>query len=175
MGTGADIPPPERLNDEDMRCSRGTDFPRRDKIAMTRVLVIDDDCSVGAAIQMMLARQDCYTVVAPDAKVGIQAFEASKFDVVMVDIFMPGLDGLETIKAIRKRVPTASIVAMSGFKFRNSMVSAPDFLGMAAKLGATSCLRKPFTPQQLMAAINSCLHPALFIDISAEPKETIKV
>jgi hypothetical protein len=52
---------------------------------------------------------------------------------------------------------------MSGFKFRNSMASVPDFLGMAAKLGATFCLRKPFAPQQLIAAINSCLDPALSI------------
>ena len=131
---------------------------------MTRVLVIDDDRSVGAAIQMMLARQDCDTVVAQDAQAGVQAFEASKFDVVMVDIFMPGLDGLETIKGIRERAPRVPIVAMSGFRFRNSMACAPDFLGMAAKLGATFCLRKPFAPQQLMAAINSCLDPALSID-----------
>ena len=128
---------------------------------MTRVLVIDDDRSVGEAIQIMLARQHCDTVVAPDAQAGLQAFESSKFDVVMIDIFMPGLDGLETIKGIRERAPTVPIVAMSGFKFRNSMASAPDFLGMAAKLGATFCLRKPFAPHQLMAAINSCLDPAL--------------
>jgi hypothetical protein len=50
---------------------------------------------------------------------------------------------------------------MSGFRFRNSMPSAPDFLGMAARLGATCCLRKPFTPQQLMAVINSCFNPVL--------------
>ena len=134
---------------------------------MTRVLVIDDDRSVGAAIQMMLARQDCDSVVAQDAQAGVQAFESSKFDVVIVDIFMPGLDGLETIKGIRERAPTVPIVAMSGFKFRNSMASAPDFLGMAAKLGATFCLRKPFAPQQLMAAINSCLDSSLSIDRSA--------
>ena len=139
---------------------------------MTRVLVIDDDRSVGAAIQMMLARQDCDTVVAQDAHAGVEAFESSKFDVVIVDIFMPGPDGLETIKGIRERAPTVPIVAMSGFKFRNSMASAPDFLGMAAKLGATFCLSKPFALQQLMAAVNSCLNPALSIDGSAETQNT---
>jgi CheY-like chemotaxis protein len=76
----------------------------------------------------------------------------------MIDIFMPGMDGLETIKGFRERAPTVPIVAMSGFRFRNScMAPAPDFLGMAAKLGATYCLQKPFGPQQLMTAITTCL------------------
>jgi DNA-binding response OmpR family regulator len=139
---------------------------------VTRVLIIDDDRSVGAAIQMMLARQDCDAVVAPDAQAGMRAFESSNFDVVMVDIFMPGLDGLETIKGIRERASTVPIVAMSGFRFRNSMACAPDFLGMAAKLGATFCLRKPFAPQQLIAAINSCLGPAPSIDRPAGTRKT---
>jgi len=125
--------------------------------AMTRVLVIDDDRSLGAAIQTTLARKGCDTVLAPDAHAGVQAFESSKFDVVIVDIFMPGMNGLETIKSFRQRAPTVRILAVSGFRFRESMAPAPDFLAMAAKLGATACLRKPFAPQQLIAVINSGL------------------
>ena len=124
---------------------------------MTRVLVIDDDKSVCVAIETLLRRQDCVAVVADSGELGAEAFEASNFDVVMVDIFMPGMDGLETIKGFRQRAPTVPIVAMSGFRFRSSIAPAPDFLGMATKLGATCCLRKPFGPQQLMAAINVCL------------------
>lgn len=138
---------------------------------MTRVLVIDDNRSVGEAIQIMLARQGYETVLAPDAHAGVQAFESSKFDLVMVDIFMPGMDGLETIKDFRERAPTVPIVAMSGFRFRNSMAPVPDYLGMAAKLGATCCLRKPFAPQQLIVAINSCLDPAFTSDRSVENRE----
>jgi DNA-binding response OmpR family regulator len=128
---------------------------------MTRVLVIEDDQSVGAAIQMMLACKGCETVLAPDANAGVEAFKSSKFDVVMVDIFMPGVDGLKTIKGIRERAPSMPIVAMTGFRFRDSMGPGLDVLGMAAELGATSCLRKPFAPEQLMVAINSGLDPAL--------------
>ena len=128
---------------------------------MTRVLVIDDDKSVSLAIETLLRHQDCVATLAHSGKVGAGAFEASDFDVVMIDIFMPGMDGLETIKGLRERAPTVPIVAMSGFRFRSSMAPAPDFLGMAAKLGATYCLRKPFGPQQLMAAINACLGESL--------------
>lgn len=134
---------------------------------MTRVLVIDDDHSVRAAIEMLLRYQDCIAVLADSGHLGAKTFEASDFDVVMVDIFMPGMDGLETIKGFRERAPTVPIVAMSGFRFRNSMAPAPDFLGMAAKLGATCCLRKPFGPEQLMAAINACLGERLPKDRAA--------
>ncbi|MEA2880388.1 MAG: hypothetical protein QOF14_5584 [Hyphomicrobiales bacterium] len=129
---------------------------------MARVLVIDDDKSVCAAIEALLRHQDCIAVLAESGTVGARTFEDSEFDLVMVDIFMPGMDGLETIKGFRERAPTVPIVAMSGFRFRNSCTApTPDFLGMAIKLGATYCLQKPFGPQQLMAAITACLGEGL--------------
>jgi CheY-like chemotaxis protein len=122
---------------------------------VARVLVIDDDQDVGAAIQTILARRGCDTVFTPDAHTGIQAFEASKFDIAMVDIFIPKANGLEIIARFRQQAPEAPIVAMSGFRFRDSMHADLDFLAMAAKRGATFCLRKPFGAEQLMEAINS--------------------
>ncbi len=123
------------------------------------------------AIQSMLTNQGCDTVLAPDASQGVQAFEGSKFDVVMVDIFIPGTDGLKIIKEFRQRMPTLPIVAMSGFRFRNSMAPTFDFLGMASQLGAAACLRKPFSPQQLMAAISSSLATAFVDSHSASCRE----
>ena len=70
---------------------------------MKRVLVIDDDVDVGAAIRMILASQRFETTLAYRAHSGIHALEGSSFDVVVVDIFMPGMDGLDTLKAIRSR------------------------------------------------------------------------
>jgi DNA-binding response OmpR family regulator len=124
---------------------------------MHRILVIDDDFSVGVAIQTLLGHQGWDVVLAQGGHVGTETFETSSFDMVMVDLFMPGMDGLETIARIRQRAPLVPIVAMSGFRFSDSIGSIPDFLDMAAKRGATHCLRKPFGPQQLMAAINACL------------------
>jgi DNA-binding NtrC family response regulator len=122
-----------------------------------RILVIDDDRSIGAAIETLLHRQGRKVVLVEDGSLGIQAIKASNFQVVMVDIFMHGVDGLETIKGIRKLAPAVPIVAMSGFRLREGASSVPDFLEMASKLGASSCLRKPFKPQQLLDAINPYL------------------
>jgi DNA-binding response OmpR family regulator len=119
----------------------------------TRILVIDDDACVGAAIQAILVRHQCCTVIASRAHAGIHAFEASEFDVVMVDLFMPGMNGLDTITRIRS-TSAVPIIAMSGFRLRNSLDADQDFLGMAKLRGAMISLRKPFSPSQLVAAIS---------------------
>jgi CheY-like chemotaxis protein len=125
--------------------------------AATRVLVIDDDNSVRNAIELSLRRQGCVVVLAESGYIGLAAFAASKFDVVMVDIFMPKMEGLEVIKVLHERAPEIPIIAMSGYRFRHVTSSAPDFLEMAAELGTTACLRKPFGPRQLKAAIDACV------------------
>jgi CheY-like chemotaxis protein len=152
------------------QCSEA-DLGQHDEPAMTRILVVDDDPSVGAAIQIMLARQGCNTVLAADGYAGLQAFEASEYAVVIVDIFMPGMNGLEVIKGFRQRSSTVPILAICGFRFRDTMGPGLDYLGMAAKLGATVCLRKPFTSQQLMAAINASREAALADDHSSGHRE----
>jgi DNA-binding response OmpR family regulator len=119
----------------------------------TRILVIDDDACVSTAIQAILARHQYDTVLASRAHAGIHAFQASQFDVVMVDLFMPGMNGLDTITRIRSK-STVPIIAMSGFRLRNSLDPDQDFLGMAILCGATTSLRKPFSPPQLVAAID---------------------
>ena len=119
----------------------------------TRILVIDDDACVSTAIQAILALRSCETVTASRAHAGIHTFHTSEFDVVMVDLFMPGMNGLDTITRIRSE-SAVPIIAMSGFRLRNSLDPDQDFLGMALLRGATTSLRKPFSPPQLVAAID---------------------
>jgi CheY-like chemotaxis protein len=122
----------------------------------TRILIIDDDACVSTAIHAILTGRQCETVLAPCAHAGIHAFQTSGFDVVMVDLFMPGMNGLDTITRIRSR-SAVPIIAMSGFRLRNSLDADQDFLGMAILRGATISLRKPFSPPQLVAAIDRSL------------------
>ena len=124
---------------------------------MPRVLIIDDDEPVCIAIKAVLLKHDCLAVVANSGQLGLRFFCESHFDAVMIDIFMPGMDGLETIKGFRKRAPRVPIIAMSGFTSHGSPAPVPDFLGIAATLGATYCLQKPFTISQLITAVNASL------------------
>jgi len=128
---------------------------------MTRVLIIDDDPSVGAAIRLTLTRPGTHAVHALTAHSGLQAFGSTDFDLVIVDLFMPEMNGIEIIGKLRDLAPTVSILAISGFRFRNSMDPGLDFLGMAEKVGAAAVLPKPFTPRQLTATIEAILNGPL--------------
>ena len=127
---------------------------------MIRILVIEDDPSVGAAIRLTLAREGGETIHVDGAYAGIRMFESANFDLVIVDLFMPEMNGLQIISEVRARAPTMPIIAMSGFRFRDSMDSSLDFLGMAVKAGATTVLPKPFKPSQLTAAVEASLRQA---------------
>jgi DNA-binding response OmpR family regulator len=128
---------------------------------MRRILIIDDDPAVGAATKMLLEHEGFDVSVVEDGRSGLQAFEANPFDVVIVDIFMPGLDGFATIKAFRQLNPTVPIVAISGFMdlyaFRDSADKGPDILSMATEIGAVQSVQKPFRPQELLRAVRASL------------------
>src|SRR5215218_1388448 len=127
---------------------------------MTRVLVVDDDPMVCMAIEIYLERHGFEVMIADGGEAGLRALEDSTFDLMMVDIFMPHMWGVESIRIFHERAPAVPLVAMSGYAFANLDSPAPDFLRMALELGAARCLRKPFTPAALLAVINECLAEA---------------
>ena len=124
---------------------------------MQRILVIDDDTSVRTAIKVVLEHEGYDVSVVEDGRSGLAAIDAHLYALIIVDIFMPGMDGLETIRRIKQRAPLVPVIAISGFLFRDSSVPAPDFLNMATKLGAASSLHKPFQPHELLTAVQACL------------------
>jgi DNA-binding response OmpR family regulator len=128
---------------------------------MARILVVDDDRAVGLAIRIALERGGFEVAVVSDGRAGIEAAKSGDFDLLIVDIFMPGMDGLETMRLVREHKPRMPIVVMSGLSFRTSSAPAPDFLAMATKLGAVRSLQKPFRPRELLAVIAECLEPSV--------------
>lgn len=122
-----------------------------------RILVIDDDDLVRTAVRQMLENKGFDVVVASHGQQALRILDGGRFDAILVDIFMPDMDGLETIRAFRERSPEITIVAMSGTRFYEGAASAPDFLLMATKLGANASLRKPFRSRDLVATIEACL------------------
>jgi len=127
---------------------------------MMKILVIDDDVTIGAAIHGMLSSECCDVVYVESGRLGIHELAQTCFDLTLIDIFMPVMDGIECIRRCRRLVPTMPLIAMSGFRFRYSWGNAPNYLEIACKLGAARYLRKPFQPQDLAAAILGCLAQA---------------
>ena len=124
---------------------------------MPHVLVIVDDPLIRTTIEACLDRHNSRATVADGGASGLRILEALAFDRMIVDIFMPHMRGFESIRIFHERAPTIPLIAMSGYAFANLETPAPDFLRMALELGATRCLRKPFTPVALLTVINECL------------------
>ena len=127
---------------------------------MARIEVIDDDQAIRTTIKLLLERDGHEVVLAEDGRKGIEQFRTGRFDLLIVDIFMPGMDGLETIRNIHQMRPDIPIIVISGYAFRTALESVPDFLNMAMKFGAVSSLQKPFRPSQLLSAVSTCLQAA---------------
>ena len=124
---------------------------------MPRVLVIDDQSHVRAAITFALRAKNFEVVAVESGPEGLRVFENSPFDLAIVDIFMPGMDGVKLIKSLRERSPKLPIVAISGVLLRSSARTALDFLPLAPDLTDIICLQKPFRPNELMQAIQKAI------------------
>lgn len=122
-----------------------------------RILVVDDDTLVCMAIEVCLQREGFDVTVADGGEAGLKQLEMSTFDVMLIDVFMPHMRGFESIRLFHERAPATPLIAMSGYAFANFDAPAPDFLQMSLDLGAALCLRKPFAPNALLAAVNKCL------------------
>jgi CheY-like chemotaxis protein len=127
---------------------------------MAHILVVDDDPMVCMAIEVYLERHNFKVTVADSGEMGLRALENAAFDLMIVDIFMPHMRGFESIRIFHERAPHVPLIAMSGYAFANLNTPAPDFLRMTLELGASRCLRKPFTPVALLTVINECLSEA---------------
>ena len=78
--------------------------------ALANILILDDDLAVQATSRIVLERAGHTVVVAGDGREGLAMFEAGDFDLLVLDIFMPGMDGLETMKLIHQQQPRTTIV-----------------------------------------------------------------
>lgn len=120
---------------------------------MTRVLVIDDDPLVRATLRAILDAAGFEVVLASDGLDGLAEFKRRRADLVITDIVMPDMEGIETIRQLRAHEPPVPILAISG----GGRGVPLDYLRMAQQLGATASLSKPFEADEFLAAVDCCL------------------
>ena len=124
---------------------------------MPTILVIDDEPGVRRAIGTIL-RMDGFNVsLAEDGRAGLNLARQLNPDAIVVDIFMPEMDGLGTIRHVQDICPGIPIIAVSGHGAPQKRDCSPDFLSMAIRLGATRALYKPFSADELVSTIHAAM------------------
>ena len=119
---------------------------------MARVLVIDDNASLRALLRLRLEEAGHEVVEAADGDEGLRLYREAGADLVLCDLFLPGKNGVETIRELCQG-GGPRVIAMTGDP---ELFSGP-LLRMAERLGAATCLRKPFGDEQLLAAVRAAL------------------
>jgi CheY-like chemotaxis protein len=127
---------------------------------MARILVVDDNDLILQTVRTMLERAGHQVAVAVNGRDGLRQLRSASFDLVITDILMPELEGMEMMRALRQSSSAIPIIAMTGGpsgRNPDSRSAGPDYLRMARTLGATQTIGKPFTGPQLLALVAECL------------------
>jgi CheY-like chemotaxis protein len=122
-----------------------------------RILLVDDDPDVVRALTTTLTNAGYEVVPASNGAEAVRLWrELNEGDLVLLDMFMPEKDGLETIIELRTHSPDVPIIAMSG----GGTMGRVDVLGDAKLLGAVHTLEKPFSTDTLLALVARAIGPA---------------
>jgi len=103
---------------------------------LIKVLLVDDEVKLLESVSQRLSLRDFEVTTAPDGKKAIKAAKGDKFDVAIVDLRMPGMDGKEVLKTLKKRHKWLEVIILTGY---GSVDSAAE----CTKLGAFGYLEKP--------------------------------
>jgi DNA-binding NtrC family response regulator len=107
-----------------------------------RILVVDDEMTVCKSIRQVLIREDCEVDMAQSGEEALRKEAEKPYDVMIVDLMMPGLSGLDLLKMLKARNPKARIIMVTGYPTMKNTLQA-------MQLGAMDFLPKPFLPTTL--------------------------
>ena len=114
---------------------------------MRRILVVDDEAMVSSSCRRILTGEGDKVETTESGQEGLNLALSRRFDVVMADLRMPDLDGMELVRTLRRKRPETAIIIITGYGTVPSAVEA-------AKLGVSDYIEKPFTPEQIREAVS---------------------
>lgn len=108
--------------------------------------MVEDNAELREYLRLALEMQDYQVLTAEHGRAALGYLNGHRVDAVITDLFMPEMDGIETVAALRKQFPEIRVIAMSGRP-------GVDYLAVARELGVRHTLRKPFEITELLAAL----------------------
>jgi len=116
----------------------------------TRILVVDDEPAVCKSIRQVLVRDDCDVDMALSGEEALGKEAGQPYDVMIIDLMMPGINGLDLLKQLKSRNPAARIIMVTGYPTMKNTLQA-------MQLGAMDFLPKPFLPATLRSLVAKAL------------------
>ena len=120
---------------------------------MATILLVDDTAELRRTIERLLTNAGHSVTAASNGAAALRELDRGTFDVIVTDIVMPDMEGLELIRKVRKTYASMPIIAMSG----GGRGSSDDYLTLAKNFGAAKTLEKPFQIEDLKKAIDEVL------------------
>jgi DNA-binding NtrC family response regulator len=115
-----------------------------------RILVVDDDAQIRAMLEAILTAEQHEVRTCASGQDALDCLREYRADLLLVDMLMPGSDGIETIRHVQQAWPTLKMIAMSG----GGSVEAGFYLSLASQFDVTHTLAKPFSKQELLYIID---------------------
>lgn len=131
-----------------MRLNQGPVF-------VAKILIVDDDPVVLTLVEETLSPHGHQLRSVQNGHAAVASLQDGPYDLIIADLFMPGMDGFELIKAVRALHPEQKILTISGYGQTSS--SGVDYLEFAENLGANEILEKPFRPDDLLKKVAGLL------------------
>jgi DNA-binding NtrC family response regulator len=119
-------------------------------LANRRILVVDDQPSVCESVEKILRKRGCNIEQAFDGQAAIDLLENETFDLLIADLMMPRVSGMELLRFVKQHHPETEVVMITGFASIESAVEA-------TKIGAAGYVPKPFTPEELTTVTEKAL------------------
>ena len=114
------------------------------------ILVVDDEEVVRRGFQRVLASGCWHVETAGTGEQALQAMETRPYDIVLLDLRMPGMDGMSVLKTMKRRWPEGEVIVVTGYP-------SVDTAKEAIRLGACDYLAKPLAPGEVIEAANSAM------------------
>ena len=118
-----------------------------------KILIIEDDAALRETICDILEAANYEVKDTNNGKEGLAWHKEQLFDLIITDILMPDIDGLEIIMEIREKYPETKLIAISG----GGYIASAQYLYAAEKLGSQKVLSKPFENEELISKVNDLL------------------
>jgi len=131
------------------------------------VLVIDDETNIRKTLEGVLSDDGYDVILAGDGAQGLEVFSRSFVDAVLLDVWMPGMDGIETLKKIRESYPIVPVIMISGHGTIDTAVKA-------VKMGAFDFIEKPISLTKLLITLSRAIEQGYLLRENVELKERVE-